>query len=80
MNKPTTNYSHTTPEQLAELIAAGRVRHDRRVMWHGYVSRRKPAGIVLDYKSRKGEGFVLLTPNWKSTMFCYADYYLREGN
>ncbi len=71
----TTNYSKITTAELTSKIESGEVRQGHKVMWRGYVSR-KSDGAVLDYKGKFGEGFILLTPNWDSSRYCFATYYI----
>jgi hypothetical protein len=47
-------------------------------MFRGYVSRKKPEGIQLEYKGRFGKGIKVLTPNFESTNYCFVTYYLEQ--
>lgn len=42
-----------------------------------YVSR-KIDGIVEPYNGRFGRGYVIYSPAWDSTRFCYKDYYVEK--
>ena len=65
-----------TPEQL---------RRDLRYAEHhtstqrGYISR-KSVGIVKEYRGKYGTGYVLLTPRWDTTQYCYCTYFIMKGD
>lgn len=44
----------------------------------GYVSRKKPDGIVVPYNGRYGTGYVHLTPRFDTTRFCNVTYYVSK--
>ncbi len=43
----------------------------------GYVSR-KSDGIIKPYSGRYGNGYIVLSPCWVSTTYCYITYYVEK--
>lgn len=52
-----------------------KISHTSRKM--GYVSRKNTNGTVAPYKGRFGEGYVLYTPAFDSTRYCFVTYYIK---
>ncbi len=49
---------------------------------HGYVSRKKYYGNackVEKYSGRYGSGYKVLRPCWKSTQYCYCEYWIKTN-
>lgn len=46
----------------------------------GYVSRKTPIDDlpIYEYHGRYGNGFIIYLPNYKSTRYCRARYYIKE--
>ena len=42
-----------------------------------YVSRISDSRRVETYKGRFGEGYIVYTPNWRSTNYSYIAYYVK---
>lgn len=42
----------------------------------GYVSRKCPEGIKERYSGKFGTGYTIKKPNWKSTQYCYIEYWV----
>lgn len=42
-----------------------------------YVSRATEYRRVEHYKGRFGEGYIVYTPNWRSTNYSYIAYYVK---
>ena len=42
----------------------------------GYVSRKCPEGIRERYSGKFGTGYTIKKPNWKSTQYCYIEYWV----
>jgi hypothetical protein len=60
-----------------EEIKATCIEHHTAWM-RGYVSRKKPEGIIEPYKGRFGEGYTVKTPSWQSTAYCHITYYITK--
>lgn len=45
----------------------------------GYVSVKRPEGILEEYHGRFGDGYVLLKHNPFSTQFCFKEYYIIDS-
>lgn len=45
--------------------------------YRGYVSR-KSDGIIKPYSGRYGNGYIVLSPCWVSTTYCYITYYVER--
>lgn len=43
-----------------------------------YVSRKSEMRRVETYKGRFGEGYIVYTPNWRSTNYSYIVYYIKK--
>lgn len=50
------------------------LRYHHTSLARGYVSR-KSDGFIVDYNGRFGRGYKLYRPNFRSTRYCYVDYY-----
>ena len=62
--------------QLIEsLVNSGLLRRSHSAWYRGYVSR-KIYGIVRPYDGRFGRGFTVLTPSFKSSIYCRITYYV----
>ena len=75
-----------TTAQIMKMSNDKRVAYIRKNFEHhhtawkrGYVSR-KCDGIAQEYHGRYGDGWVILTPSWKSTEYCHVEYYINSRN
>ncbi len=64
-----------TLTSLEALVASGKLRNSHTSLARGYVSR-KSEGYVYEYAGKFGKGFVLATPNFRSTRFYYVTYFI----
>lgn len=64
-----------TPASIETLAASGKLINSHTSLARGYVSR-KSEGYVSEYSGKFGKGFVLKTPNFESTRFCYITYFI----
>lgn len=65
-----------TVEQIKALEETGILQEHHTARRRGYVSR-KTAGRVEAYSGRFGHGFVVLSPRWDTTVYCYVTYYIK---
>jgi hypothetical protein len=64
-----------TVTEVKNLTASGALRKSHTSKTRGYVSR-KTDGRAQTYSGKFGKGFVVYTPNWDSTQFCFVTYYV----
>lgn len=66
------------PRNLDTILNESNAKFKRKSKFLGYVSRKKEHEIFY-YKGRFGTGFIVAYPNYKSTLYCYIDYFIIEG-
>lgn len=64
-----------TREMLHAMVAEGKLQVHHTASRRGYISR-KSDGVVEEYTGKFGAGYVLLTPRWDTTTYCYVTYYI----
>lgn len=64
-------------------IRGKKCRYSHTSLKQGYVSRVAPnpehsttLGRYKPYSGRFGTGFIELTPNWRSTRYCFVSYWI----
>lgn len=66
-----------TREELEAKVENGELVKLHTSWKRGYVSR-KSSGYVSPYKGRFGEGYILETPSWRSSEYCYVTYFVKK--
>ena len=64
-----------TLEELQQKVAKGEIKMHHTSYVRFYVSR-KSEPMVLEYKGKFGEGYVVLSPNWNSSRYSLKTYYV----
>ena len=62
-------------QELLEMVKKGLLKEHHKSLHQGYVSRKKD-GVILPYNGRFGEGYMLFSPNFDSSRFCFVTYYI----
>lgn len=65
-------------EMVKELIKTRQLRFHHRAAGRGYVSRKKPEGVVVLYRGRFGRGIAILKPRWDTTRYILVEYYIAQ--
>lgn len=60
-------------EEIEEITKGTKLHHTS--LYRDYVSR-KMAGRVVPYDGRFGRGYQVFRPNYRSTTYCFCDYYI----
>ena len=63
---------------LADIKKSGINLH-HTALTRGYVSRKLSNDdcVAIPYSGKFGEGYIVYTPNWDSTRYCYISYYIK---
>lgn len=61
------------PERMEEMK---KYKLHHTSLTRGYVSRKCPEGIKESYNGKFGTGYTIKKPNWKSTQYCYIEYWV----
>ena len=68
----------TDPRDPDTILNESNAKYHHTAKFLGYVSRKIECELFL-YKGRFGTGFIVAYPNYKSTLYCYIDYFIVEG-
>ncbi len=72
-----------TKEQILAMSNEERVAYIRDNMqlhhtaWKRGYESRKGDGTAHEYHGRYGDGWTIVAPSWKSTMYCHVEYYIQ---
>lgn len=64
-----------TIEELEKAVKKGILKEHHTSLFRGYVSR-KTGGNIQTYKGKFGQGYIELSPNYKSTKYSFITYYI----
>jgi hypothetical protein len=65
---------------LKRLVHAGAMKLHHTAKRPGYMSRKKPQGVIVKYKGGYGEGFIRMMPRWDTNRYVTYEYYIWQDN
>lgn len=64
-----------TTAEIKNMVAEGKIKEHHTALFRGYVSRTR-GGHVLPYSGKFGKGYMVMSPNWKSSRYSYVTYFI----